>query len=211
MKIAFNENDDEATILLKTSVVHKLHIFRHKKEVDEPDLDFFITRIAHKKAEYALEHFDKLLDPWEMYYMNENGIPNRIWAKMVWYHPPEFINVISDVCSAFCFFSDWHFARTLASDWTDRRQEIEEANEFRKLLLKHIAFTLETHIDRETGRKIFEWSCERARENWKLIRWYAILRNTAFFWFEKSQQRHYSETGYKKSLDLMLFAKEFFD
>lgn len=207
MNIEWNEDDDDEVTLLKARLVQKLHPSRHKN-FNRFDIQCCLETLAMEEGDLALEYFDRMLDPFEMYFMDRSGIPSRIWANIIWYTEPGIVRVIQDTCAAFAEFSDWQNVRELPEDWRERRAEIESENELRKSLMSHLNDRVMDYCTTEFYR-IFVWRSNRALNRWKMVRKHVNVRMLSFYWFEISQRQHYDVNGLIRQHDKNNYTSEF--
>lgn len=140
--------------------------------------------LARKKCDSILEMFDCLLDPFEMYLLNENGIPGRVRASMVHECPPGALRVIDDTCSTFAHFSDWQWHKGDAppDDWKENRQALEDDCPFRKALMTHLNDRLMDFCLNGFASDILKWYKHRAIRRWKKVKAYVHEGALVKYW-----------------------------
>lgn len=134
---------------------------------------FYNGCLARKKCDHILEKFDKLLDPFEMYYGAVSGMPSRVWANMVHDFPPCLMRIIEDTCSAFAAFSDWDLERGHGgppADWRTNRQAIEDGWPLRQKLMDHLGERMEDFICNGSPCEVVEWYEAQAARRWRRAR-----------------------------------------
>lgn len=169
-KVIIKEEDDEDTMRSKAKLFRKMPLSVHDS-MDRGDVDWLLSKLAIIQGEICLKTFDKLLDPFEMHFLHDQGITGRIWANMVWETPPGVLRVIEDTCAAFGKFSDWENERHNFEheNWRQRRTEIEAENHLRAELLSHLDERIDNYCS-DHEREIFEWTRERAIRHWTQLK-----------------------------------------
>lgn len=171
---------------------HKKHLFEYEDEWDDDkymtavrtallrgktlhrfDRERYEQSLARKKCDSILEMFDRLLDPFEMYFLDGGGIPHRVWVNMVYKCPPGVLRVIQDTCSAFAQFSDWGWEKGNGppGDWKENRQAIEDDCPLRKELMTHLNDRLMDFCD-DFSSDIVQWYKHKAMMRWKKVKAY---------------------------------------
>lgn len=147
------------------------------------DREAYERRSAEKKCDSILEMFNRLLDPFEMYFLDGNGIPPRVWASMVHECPPGVLRVIQDTCSTFAQFSDWrwHKGDRPPDDWKENRKAIEDDCPFRKALLTHLNDRLMSFCD-DFSSDIVKWYKHQAIQRWKKVKAYVDKGALINYW-----------------------------
>ena len=140
--------------------------------------------LATKKCDSVLDMFDRLLDPFEMYFLDDQGIPSRVWAAMVWECPPSALQVIQDTCSAFARFSDWRWEKPPEppTDWKENRQAIEDGCPLRPQLMAHLKDRLMDFCCDGGAEDIVQWYRHEAARRWKKVRSYVDKEAVIKYW-----------------------------
>jgi len=188
--IDIDDSNNDEVVWQKARFVQKLHPSRHT-DYEITDIDYLLIILARKEGDRALECFDRLLDPFEMYLMANTGLPSIVRVNMHCYcFEVGMIRVFEDTCAAFAEFSNWRNERELPHDWRERRQELESENELRKDLMSLLNERVMDYCS-YFSKQIFEWKRKEALWRWKIVRKHVFKRMLVFYWFESSQKKYY--------------------
>tara|TARA_B110001450_G_C17557889_1_gene455452 strand:- start:227 stop:976 length:750 start_codon:yes stop_codon:yes gene_type:complete len=176
-------DDDEYIATVRAALTHG-------KTLSWIDRDYYNECLAKKKCDQLLVAFDRLLDPFEMYFMDAGGIPRRVWVSMVHDCPPCVLRVIEDTCSAFGRFSDWRWQKgdRPPENWKDNRQAIEDEWPLRKQLMTHLNDRLMDFCVNSSAGEIVEWYKHEAALRWKKVRSYVEKRSLIKYWIHTANK-----------------------